>query len=249
MSSREIVSRDWGTAMLLISNVSKAYASKTASLPVLQNISLTIQRGELCAITGTSGSGKTTLMNLIGLLDRPDQGSIVIEGIAVEGLGEGRTAELRNRLIGFVFQSFHLLPRLQAIDNVALPLMYRGIPKARRRAEAASALDLVGLGTRLEYLPEQLSGGQRQRVAIARALVGRPALILADEPTGNLDSATSDEIMNLFLHLNRKHETTLVLVTHDPTIAARCPRRIVVRDGEVLDDNRGELRDAASLSC
>lgn len=233
--------------MLAISNVSKTYAGKAAVFPVLRNISLTIQRGELCAITGASGSGKTTLMNLIGLLDRPDRGSIVIDGVAVNGLGEDRAAQLRNRLIGFVFQSFHLLPRLQAVDNVALPLMYRGMSKARRRAEAASALGLVGLGTRLECLPEQLSGGQRQRVAIARALVGRPALILADEPTGNLDSATSDEIMNLFFDLNRTHETTLVLVTHDPTIAARCPRRIVVRDGEVLDDNRGELRDAARL--
>jgi putative ABC transport system ATP-binding protein len=233
--------------MLAISNVSKTYAGEAAVLPILRNISLTIQRGELCAITGASGSGKTTLMNLIGLLDRPDRGSIVIDGVAVNGLGEDRAAQLRNRLIGFVFQSFHLLPRLQVVDNVALPLMYRGMSKARRRAEAASALGLVGLGARLECLPEQLSGGQRQRVAIARALVGRPALILADEPTGNLDSAASDEIMNLFFELNRTYETTLVLVTHDPTIAARCPRRIVVRDGEVLDDNRGELRDAARL--
>jgi putative ABC transport system ATP-binding protein len=233
--------------MLAISNVSKTYAGEAAVLPILRNISLTIQRGELCAITGASGSGKTTLMNLIGLLDRPDRGSIVIDGVAVNGLGEDRAAQLRNRLIGFVFQSFHLLPRLQVVDNVALPLMYRGMSKARRRAEAASALGLVGLGARLECLPEQLSGGQRQRVAIARALVGRPALILADEPTGNLDSATSDEIMNLFFELNRTYDTTLVLVTHDPTIAARCPRRIVVRDGEVLDDNRGELRDAARL--
>jgi putative ABC transport system ATP-binding protein len=232
--------------MLAISNLSKAYAGKAGAVPVLQNVSLSIERGELCAITGTSGSGKTTLMNLIGLLDRPDSGSIVIDGISVGNLDADTTATLRNRLIGFVFQSFHLLPRLAAIDNVSLPLLYRGVTKAERRTAARVALASVGLTDRMHHFPEQLSGGQRQRVAIARALVGKPALILADEPTGNLDTRTSEEIMNLFLDLNRMDGATLVLVTHDPTIAARCRRRIVVCDGQILDDNRGELRAVAN---
>jgi putative ABC transport system ATP-binding protein len=235
-------------AMLKISDLSKSYVGRCGAVAVLSNVSLEIGHGELCAITGTSGSGKTTLMNLIGLLDQPDSGSIILDGRAACGLDHDKTAELRNALIGFVFQSFHLLPRLSAIDNVALPLLYRGISKSARQRAAAEALALVGLADRLTYFPEQLSGGQRQRVAIARALIGRPALVLADEPTGNLDTHTSDEIMNLFLDLNRTHDTTLVLVTHDPTIAARCPRRIVVRDGRILDDNRGELRDAATFS-
>ena len=234
--------------MLEISDLSKSYGSKAAPLPVLHDVFLQIGRGELCAITGSSGSGKTTLMNLIGLLDRPDSGRIVIDGHAVAGLDDDKTAELRNALIGFVFQSFHLMPRLTALDNVALPLLYRGMRKHERQRAAAEAITLVGLTQRAGHFPEQLSGGQRQRVAIARALVGNPALILADEPTGNLDTQTSDEIMNLFLHLNRTRDATVVLVTHDPTIAARCPRRIVVRDGRILDDNRGQLRDAASLS-
>jgi putative ABC transport system ATP-binding protein len=234
--------------MLKISYLSKSYKNNAGILPVLHDISLHIGRGELCAITGTSGSGKTTLMNLIGLLDQPDCGTIAIDGRSVGSVGEGKTAELRNALIGFVFQSFHLMPRLSALDNVALPLLYRGICKRDRRHAAAEALSLVGLTHRADHFPEQLSGGQRQRVAIARALVGNPALMLADEPTGNLDSQTSDDIMNLFLDLNRRHSMTIILVTHDPTIAARCPRRIVVRDGQILDDNRGELRDAADLS-
>lgn len=231
-----------------ISDLSKSYAGKAGAVPVLRDVSLEIGHGELCAITGASGSGKTTLMNLIGLLDRPDSGSIVIDGRAAGSLDDDKTAELRNALIGFVFQSFHLLPRLPAVDNVGLPLLYRGIGKSERQRAAEGALALVGLADKLSCFPEQLSGGQRQRVAIARALIGRPALVLADEPTGNLDTRTSDEIMNLFLDLNRTHGTTLVLVTHDPTIAARCPRRIVVRDGRIVDDNRGKLRDAATFS-
>jgi putative ABC transport system ATP-binding protein len=208
-------------AILKISDLSKSYAGISGIVPVLRNVSLRIERGELCAITGTSGSGKTTLMNLIGLLDQADSGSIMIDDRAVGGMDDCQTAELRNTLIGFVFQSFHLLPRLHAIDNVALPLLYRGIRRRERQQAAADALTLVGLADRLTHLPENLSGGQRQRVAIARALVGKPALVLADEPTGNLDMNTSDEIMTLFLDINRMHETTVLIVTHDPTIAAR----------------------------
>ncbi|RXT36372.1 ABC transporter ATP-binding protein [Bradyrhizobium betae] len=234
--------------MLVISDLSKTYTSETAALSVLQKVSLAIEHGELCAITGASGSGKTTLMNLMGLLDRPDAGRITINGLPVYDLQDDHIASLRNRLIGFVFQSFHLLPNLSALDNVALPLIYRGISLSARRAAATVSLKRVGLEAHFNRLPDQLSGGQKQRVAIARALVGSPALILADEPTGNLDSGTSDEIMNLFLDLNRTDRTTLVLVTHDPSIAARCPRRIIVRDGRIVDDNRGELRDAAFRS-
>ena len=233
-----------GRAMLSIENVTKAYRGRAGSLPVLTRVNLDVRRGELCALTGASGSGNTTLMNLIGLLDRPDEGAIRLDGTDTAALSESDTAGLRNRLIGFVFQSFHLLPRLSALDNVALPLVYRGIARATRRARAAAALERVGLAARAAHHPDEMSGGQRQRVAIARALVGDPPLLLADEPTGNLDSHAADDIMTLFFALNRNLGVTILIVTHDPTIAARCPRRIVMRDGRVLDDNRGALRDA-----
>lgn len=228
--------------MLRLDQVSKSYRFRKGTLPVLAAVSLSVERGELCALTGASGSGKTTLMNLIGLLDRPDSGRIELDGTRTTDLDDDHAARLRNRLIGFVFQSFHLLPRLSALDNVALPLLYRGMAPTRRRDLAAAALARVGLSDRLTHRPEELSGGQRQRVAIARALVGAPALLLADEPTGNLDSQSADDIMGLFLSLNADPGVTILIVTHDPTIAARCPRRIVMRDGRVLDDNRGELR-------
>jgi putative ABC transport system ATP-binding protein len=228
--------------MLTVTRVSKSYAAVAGGLPVLRRVTLSIHSGDMCALTGASGSGKTTLMNLMGLLDRPDSGEIHLGGLSVARLREDEAARLRNRHIGFVFQSFHLLPRLSALDNVALPLLYRGIAGPRRRQAAAIALDRVGLADRLAHRPDELSGGQRQRVAIARALVGEPALLLADEPTGNLDSQSADDILSLFLSLNRDSGMTMVIVTHDPTLAARCPRRIVMRDGGVVDDNRGELR-------
>ncbi|MDR6818774.1 putative ABC transport system ATP-binding protein [Neorhizobium sp. 2083] len=222
--------------MLALKAVSKTYGGRN-TVSVLENVTLTVQRGDFCALTGASGSGKTTLMNLIGLLDRPTNGEIEIDGIKTSGLTPESTARLRNETIGFVFQAFHLLPRYSSLDNVALPLLYRGTGKGRRRILAAGALDLVGLAGRSAHRPEELSGGQRQRVAIARALVGNPSILLADEPTGNLDSGTADEIMSLFLKLNVEFGMTVILVTHDPTIAARCPRRIVMRDGRVLDEN------------
>ena len=230
--------------ILAVFGVSKTYPSRHGALPVLQDVSLVVCRSELCAIKGASGSGKSTLMSLIGLLDRPDAGRIEITGLRVDRLGADEQARLRNRLIGFVFQSFNLLPGLSAHENVALPLLYRGVSRPARRDIARSALARVGLQDRIDHRPNQMSGGQCQRVAIARALAGQPAVILADEPTGSLDTATSESIMNLFLDLNRNHGTTIILVTHDPTVAARCPRRIVVSDGRVVDDNRDELRDA-----
>lgn len=227
--------------MLAIEGVSKIYEGRNTAL-VLKDVSLSVKRGDFCALTGASGSGKTTLMNLIGLLDRPTSGVIDIDGTNTNSLSADAAADLRNRMIGFVFQSFHLLPRHSAIDNVALPLIYRGIGRTKRRAKAAQALRQVGLGERMWHKPDELSGGQRQRVAIARALVAGPSLLLADEPTGNLDSQTAAEIISLFLTLSAELGLTVIMVTHDPTIAARCPRRIVMRDGQVFDDSPNRLR-------
>ncbi|WP_279602412.1 ABC transporter ATP-binding protein [Methylobacterium sp. E-005] len=212
------------------------YAGRAGSITVLKKVNLDIRHGELCALMGASGSGKTTLMNLVGLLDRPCHGEIHLDGVPTANVRDDELAALRNRRIGFVFQAFHLLPRLSALDNVALPLLYRGLGKRLRRARAAEALHKVGLADRASHRPDELSGGQRQRVAIARALVGAPTLLLADEPTGNLDSRAADDIMALFLALNRDPGVTILIVTHDPAVAARCPRRIVMRDGRVLDD-------------
>ncbi|MFK4259944.1 ABC transporter ATP-binding protein [Agrobacterium tumefaciens] len=228
--------------MLSIEDLGKTYGEGKSVVPVLHNVTLHVRRGEFCALTGASGSGKTTLMNLIGLLDRPSHGRIRIDGMPTEKLSVDAAAALRSKVIGFVFQSFHLLPHYTALDNAALPLVYRGVGKAERRAIAAHALRKVGIWERASHRPGELSGGQRQRVAIARALIGNPSLLLADEPTGNLDSQTADEIMSLFLALNAEFGLTVIIVTHDPTIAARCPRRIVVRDGQVFDDSTAPLR-------
>jgi putative ABC transport system ATP-binding protein len=230
------------STMLRIDGLSRTFGREAGALVVLNGVTLSIGTGELCALTGSSGSGKSTLMNLIALLDQPSEGEIWIRGIRTSSLSDDEASRLRGETIGFVFQAFHLLPRLTAVDNVGLPLIYRGIDSARRRELAAAALGKVGLQDRLSHRPDELSGGQRQRVAIARALVTEPSLLLADEPTGNLDSGSADEIMTLFLLLNRLFALTIVIVTHDPTVAARCPRRIVLRDGQVFDDNRGELR-------
>lgn len=224
-----------GAALFELSAIRKSYRSAAGDVVVLHDLSLTISPGELCAITGPSGSGKTTLMNLLGLLDRPSGGRYLMDGTEVTGLPADRLADLRNRRIGFVFQSFHLLPRLTVLDNVGLPLMYRGVPRHRRRDLAKAALDRVGLGGRRQYMPEELSGGQRQRVAIARALVGNPQLILADEPTGNLDSGTAEDVMGVFRQLHRDG-ATVVIVTHDLAVAGHCQRRIVLLDGKVVQD-------------
>jgi putative ABC transport system ATP-binding protein len=222
--------------MLQLLDVRKSYQSGRVTVPVLRGISLCVNDAEVCAITGTSGSGKSTLLNLIGLLDQPDSGSLMIDGQVMRGASPDALARLRNSRIGFVFQAFHLLPRLTAIENVALPLLYRGVPRRARYAMAVAMLDRVGLADRGSHRPDALSGGQRQRVAIARALVGEPSLILADEPTGSLDSSAAGEIMALLLDLNREARITLIIVTHDSATAARCARQIVLRDGLLCDE-------------
>ena len=203
----------------------------------LRGVDLTIQRGEYVAIVGPSGSGKSTLMNLLGCLDTPTSGRYLLDGIEVQSLNDDELAENRNRKIGFVFQSFNLLPRASAVDNVALPMLYAGTNRTARKQAAIAALQRVGLGDRLFHRPDQLSGGQRQRVAIARALVNRPAVLLADEPTGNLDQRTGTEIIALFERLHQEG-VTVILVTHDHSLAERTDRQIVIVDGKIARDTR-----------
>lgn len=218
--------------MLVVEALQKSYGQEQGA--VLDRASFHLPRGAFAALVGPSGSGKSTLLNLVGLLDRPDSGEIVIDGRSVGTLSSTEAAWLRNEMIGFVFQSFHLLSRLTAWENVALPLFHGGVARAERKARALAMLDRVGLSDRTCHRPEQLSGGQRQRVAIARALVGDPRLILADEPTGNLDSATGAQVMDLLRTLNLELGVTILMVTHDRDMAKLCDRVIEIRDGRVL---------------
>ncbi|RIH83458.1 putative ABC transporter ATP-binding protein YknY [Meiothermus luteus] len=221
--------------------VTKVYRSgsgaRTVEVRALAGVDLTIQKGEFVALMGPSGSGKSTLMHIIGLLDTPTEGEYRLGGNSVRGLSEAQLARIRNRRIGFVFQAFFLLPRLTALQNVALPLVYRGLPPALRLERARRTLEAVGLGDRLDHLPAELSGGQKQRVAIARALVQEPDLLLADEPTGNLDSRSSEEILALFESLHQQGKTIL-MVTHEPDVAARAQRIVRLRDGRVVEGGR-----------
>jgi putative ABC transport system ATP-binding protein len=220
-------------------DLQKIYQMGVEEIHALAGVSIRIHEGEMVAIVGASGSGKSTLMSILGALDVPTSGSYLLDGIEVSHLSDDQLADIRNYRIGFVFQKFNLLGRSSALTNVALPMVYAGVPRAEREAKAKRALELVGLGERLHHKPTELSGGQQQRVAIARALVNAPAIILADEPTGNLDSKTSVEIMELFHRLHQEQGITLIIVTHSPEIAAECDRAIMLRDGLVVDTEHG----------
>ncbi|WP_414158258.1 ABC transporter ATP-binding protein [Pseudomonas sp. BNK-45] len=223
------------SGFISLQGIGKSYRLAEQPLHILKNVSLSIDSGESCAILGASGSGKSTLLNILGLLDLPDSGEYRFAGHDIFRASPDQLAAIRNRQIGFVFQSFNLLPRLSALDNVALPLSYRGVARRESLERAQHMLDQVGLGQRAAHRPADLSGGQRQRVAIARALVGEPSVILADEPTGNLDSHTARDIMDLLLALNRERQVTLIIVTHDPGIAQRLERQIRVTNGVVQE--------------
>ncbi|MEN6408401.1 MAG: ABC transporter ATP-binding protein [Anaerolineaceae bacterium] len=218
--------------VIIANDLQKTYQMGEVQVHALQGLSLQVERGEVVSIMGPSGSGKSTLMNILGCLDRPTSGEYILDGERVEDLNDDQLASIRNRKVGFVFQSFNLLSRTTALANVELPLRYAGINEGRRE-RAMEALQSVGLGDRIEHKPTELSGGQQQRVAIARALINNPAILMADEPTGNLDSKSGKEIMELILKLNRELGTTILIVTHDPGVAAQTQRVIRLRDGKL----------------
>jgi putative ABC transport system ATP-binding protein len=226
--------------MIEFQDLRKVYIMGEEEVQALAGVSLSIDRGEYVAIIGPSGSGKSTLMNILGGLDRPSSGIYRFEGEDVAGFSDDELADFRRRRIGFIFQSFQLLPRLTALQNVELPMIYGGVPAAERRERAAQLLDRVGLGARKGHRPTQLSGGQQQRVAIARALANKPDLLLADEPTGALDTATGNAVLELFEQLNAEG-LTLVIVTHDPEVAEQAHRRVAFRDGLIVADERGKV--------
>ncbi|MCC8353898.1 macrolide ABC transporter ATP-binding protein [Bacillus halotolerans] len=224
--------------MLTLNNISKSYKLGKEEVPILKHINLTVKAGEFLAIMGPSGSGKSTLMNIIGCLDRPTSGNYMLDQMDVLKGKDGALADIRNESIGFVFQTFHLLPRLTALQNVELPMIYNKVKKKERRQRAYEALEKVGLKDRISYKPPKLSGGQKQRVAIARALVNQPRFILADEPTGALDTKSSEQILSLFSQLHREG-TTIIMITHDPDVAKKADRTVFIRDGELVLDERG----------
>ena len=226
---------DASAPLIQARGLTKSYVMGDQTVHALRGVSLDIEAGDFVAIMGASGSGKSTLMNILGCLDLPTEGTYALAGEAVQGMRPDQLASIRNRRIGFVFQQFNLLPRTSALENVELPMVYAGVPSAARRERAMAALTLVGLGQRHQHTPAELSGGQQQRVAIARALVNQPQLILADEPTGALDSQTSEDIMRLLMDLNRQG-MTVVLVTHESDIAAWARRRLVFKDGLIVQD-------------
>ncbi|GLY11309.1 ABC transporter ATP-binding protein [Pseudobacillus badius] len=226
--------------MIHLKNINKSYWIGKEEVPILHNINLSIEEGEYVSIMGPSGSGKSTIMNILGCLDTPTSGEYILDGNSVLSRKENELSKIRNEYIGFVFQNFNLLPRLTALDNVQLPLVYAKVNKKERKELAIDALAKVGLKDRVNFKPTQLSGGQKQRVAIARALINKPKFILADEPTGALDTASSEQVMNLFTELN-KEGVTIVLITHEEEIAQYAKRSIFLRDGAIIKDERREL--------
>lgn len=225
--------------MISVKNLKKTHLLGGEEVHALDDVSLLIKEHEFVAIIGQSGSGKSTFMNMLGCLDRPDSGEITLDGTDILKCKEKELSVIRNKKIGFIFQQFHLLPKLSALENVELPLIYQGMPTKKRREKAVKALKSVGLEKRMNHKPNQLSGGQQQRVAIARALVGEPSLILADEPTGNLDSRSGKEIMML-LHNLHEEGNTIVLITHDNNVAMEAPRQVQISDGKIIKDSGGE---------
>ena len=219
--------------IITVNNINKTYKNGALELQVLKNISFKVNKGEFLAIMGSSGSGKSTMMNILACLDSQYEGTYILDGIDISKLTENQLSEIRNKKIGFIFQSFNLLPRLSALENVELPLVYSSVPKAERHKRAAELLEMVGLKDRMHHKPNELSGGQRQRVAIARALVNDPSIILADEPTGNLDSKSEEEIIEILQELNRTGKT-IVIVTHEPNIGDIAQRKIIFKDGEII---------------
>lgn len=215
------------------------YIGKPNQLEILHGIDLTVYEGEFVAIVGESGSGKSTLMNIIGALDRPTEGSYILDGVDIQKADDKSLSEIRNRKVGFVFQTFNLIGRQSALKNVELPMLYAKVPQKERNARAKQLLEMVNMSERMNHQPNELSGGQKQRVAIARAMANNPAIILADEPTGALDSATSRTVMDIFHTLNKEHGKTIVLITHSPALAAECDRIITLVDGEITDDRKG----------